>query len=383
MSEDPAQSWNALTIGAYTELDQAEGCIPLAAKGQLSPFSRTSTLWRPQWPAKPDVVFEGGNIGRDNADFHGTHEALSVLTTSHLPLKRLFKSFNATSAATAEAAWFAAQAQVAYPNAWPETIRALMVHSAEWTPAMREQFAPTGSKTELSKLRRICGYGVPSLKRALNCMNNSLVLVAERELKPYCYTDEVTGKPQSGMQMHIYELPWPVETLRDLGDKNVTMRVTLSYFIEPGPGQRGWKEKYRYASHGLRFEVCGAQEEPEEFAKRISNFVAEDENNENSAPIRASNTRDRWAIGLNGRASGSIHSDFFTGTAAELAACNSIAVFPVSGWWKMRTHLGKSTSNARYSLIVSLHTEAQDVDIYTPVKIKIDSTIKTPVTIPV
>ena len=36
-----------------------------------------------------------------------------------------------------------------------------------------------------------------------------------------------------------------MEALSALGDKKVTMRVTLSYFIEPGPGQRGWKDKYR------------------------------------------------------------------------------------------------------------------------------------------
>lgn len=382
MAEDPAQAWNALTIGAYTELDHAEGCEPVASKGQLSPFSRTSCTWKPKWPAKPDVVFEGGNIVCDESGFHGTHEAFSLLTTSHQISRRMFTCFNATSAATAEAAWFAAQVQVAYPNAWPETIRALIVHSADWTPAMRKQFAPIENKTQRTMLKRICGYGVPSLARALYCMNNSLVLVAEREIQPYCYMDDSTGKLKKGMQMHTHELPWPMETLSALGDKRVTMRVTLSYFIEPGPGQRGWKDKYRYASHGLRFDVCGAQENPEEFAKRISRII-EDEEQDDTPRSHASETRDRWDIGSNGRSSGSIHSDFFTSTAADIATCNSIAVFPVVGWWRERTHLKKFASKARYSLIVSLHTEAQDVDIYTPVKVQIDTAIKTPVPIPV
>ena len=54
--EEPAQSWNALTVGAYTELSDIRlgdfaGWNPLAPIGELSPFSRTSVGFRPQWPA--------------------------------------------------------------------------------------------------------------------------------------------------------------------------------------------------------------------------------------------------------------------------------------------------------------------------------------------
>ena len=375
--EDPAQSWNALTVGAYTELIQSPlDYTTLADKGQLSPFSRTSGIWQKQWPAKPDIVFEGGNACTDASGFCGTHEALSVLTTSHRIPAVLFKSFCETSAATAEAAWFAAQIQARYPEAWPETVRALMVHSAEWTPAMRNQFTINGNKTELARLRRICGYGVPSLERALHCMGNSLVLVVEQELQLYRFLDE-NGRLKDGMQMHLFEIPWPVDALRDLGEQKVVMRITLSYFIEPSPSQRGWKDKYRYASHGLRFDVCGPQESQEAFVARISKVVEEEES---ERPV-ATETSGRWAIGSKGRSAGSIHSDFWEGTAAEIASCNHIAVYPVVGWWRKRTHLNKADSKARYSLVVSLHTEAQGVDIYTPVTVQIDSAIKTPVII--
>jgi len=37
------------------------------------------------------------------------------------------------------------------------------------------------------------------------------------------------------------------------------MRITLSYFVEPSPGEVGWKDRYRYASHGLRFELNGPE----------------------------------------------------------------------------------------------------------------------------
>jgi hypothetical protein len=46
-----------------------------------------------------------------------------------------------------------------------------------------------------------------------------------------------------------------------------------------------------------------------------------------------------WAIGVQGRTHGSLHSDWWPGSAAELATCASIVVFPVTGWWKDRPHL--------------------------------------------
>lgn len=52
---DPAQAWNALTVGAHTELtditeDDTGGYSPVAQKGGLSPFSTTSLIWQSQWP---------------------------------------------------------------------------------------------------------------------------------------------------------------------------------------------------------------------------------------------------------------------------------------------------------------------------------------------
>jgi hypothetical protein len=65
---DPAQAWNAVTVGAFTDrcsLDPSDaslrGWSPVAKSGDLSPYSTTSLTFQPQWPLKPDVVFEGGN----------------------------------------------------------------------------------------------------------------------------------------------------------------------------------------------------------------------------------------------------------------------------------------------------------------------------------
>ena len=66
--QNPGQSWNALTVGAFTDLHEPyDTYFPLAPKGGLSPFSTTSYVWdKSKWPVKPEVVLEGGNMVVDN-----------------------------------------------------------------------------------------------------------------------------------------------------------------------------------------------------------------------------------------------------------------------------------------------------------------------------
>ena len=175
-------------------------------------------------------------------------------------------------------------------------------------------------------------------------------------------------------KMHFFELPWPREILEQLAETNVTMRVTLSYFIEPAPGEIGWKDKYRYASCGLRFDVNTEAEDQRAFQLRINGAIEAEENEE-----RSKNDSKRWLIGADNRNRGSIHSDELNLTAAQLATCNLIAVYPIGGWWKTRTNLDKFNEKLRYSLIVSLDTPAENIDLYNAVKTKIETMIKTPI----
>ena len=84
---------------------------------------------------------------------------------------------------------------------------------------------------------------------------------------------------------------------------------------------------------------------------------------------------------MKNRSVGSIHSDMITTTAADLASCNMIAIFPVGGWWKMRTNLNRHNSRIRYSLIVSLETPATEVDLYNVVTTKIAAIVEAPIEI--
>ncbi len=362
---DPAQAWNALTVGAYTVLDEIThpslaGYTPVARRGGLSPFSTTSSTWESRWPVKPEIVMEGGNVADDGAGFATDCGDLSLLSTFWKPTEKHFHPLFATSAAAAQASWFAAQIQVRYPELWPETVRALMVHSAVWTDELRRQFLTGESKTAYARLLRICGYGVPNLERALYSATNSLTLIAQAELQPY-------DKRESGgfktKDMHLHALPWPKGALELLPpDTEVHMRVTLSYFVEPGPGEIGWKDRYRYASHGLRFDVNSPGESRDDFLRRINAAARDDEGKHpgtgSSSPY--------WMIGQ-ARDKGSIHSDIWHGSAQDLASCNHIGIYPTIGWWRERSHLGKWDSRTRYALVVSIVTPEEDVDLYTPV----------------
>lgn len=363
--EDPAQAWNAVTVGAYTDLmtidpDEPgyEGWAPLAPAGELSPYSRTSVAFHRSWPVKPDVVLEGGNVARSpNGSFDWPYSFQLLTTKAPLRDARLLTVTRQTSAATAQAAHLAASIQAEYPSFWPETVRALIVHSAEWTPAMRAEVNAAQLRKDRDVLRRRYGMGVPTLARATRSATDALTLVVQDVIHPF----DGEGRMR---EMHVLDLPWPSAVLTDLADVPVRLRVTLSYFIEPNPACRGWARRYRYASHGLRFDVRQADESTEEFRKRINERALTEEEHR---PTRHGSDSPEWCFGPDLRKVGSLHADIWRGRAVDLARRGVIAVYPVSGWWKERPSRDQSERGARYALVVSIETPGQDVDIWTPV----------------
>lgn len=362
---DPAQAWNALTIGAYTDLvriseEDAGALQPIASGGGLSPFSTTSLSWQPHWPRKPDVVFEGGNAAKD-ALSAVTMPSLSLLTTHHRPTERVFTTTWATSAATAVGARMAAQIMAGYPDLWPETIRGLIAHSADWTDDMRRRYLPVSpSKRDYQNLVRRCGFGVPNLDRAVWSVDNSLTMVLQEHIRPF--TREGSAAPKL-RDMHLHSLPWPQQSLEALGATDVEMRVTLSYFIEPNPSERGVESRYRYESHSLRFDVKRPEESLGAFRARINAAVREEE-----AGTRSGGSADpAWLFGRQARHRGSLHCDVWRGTAARLASLGYLAVYPALGWWKTRQRLQCYDRAARYALIVSIRAPEVEVDLRTEI----------------
>jgi hypothetical protein len=312
---------------------------------------------------------EGGNLGDNGLGPIGM-SSLHLLTTNNEPLTRLFTTFNATSAASALCARMAAQIAAVYPSLRPETIRALIVHSAEWTPAMRAMYLPGAApptKNDYTNLIRHCGWGEPDLGRSLWSASNSLTLVVEDSVHPY---KKERGKSPVSRDMNLHALPWPRQALEALQDAPVQMRVTLSYFVEPNPSARGAASKFHYPSHRLRFDVQRPLDSSTaDFLARV-NAAAQRE--DDGDPV---NPRDPdWYLGERQRHRGSLHQDVWEGTAADLASRGFLAVYPAAGWWRTRPALERYDLPARYSLIVSIRTQQLAIDLYNAIAQQVEIT---------
>jgi hypothetical protein len=373
---DPGQAWNALTVGAYTEKDllsddeNVDGSKPTALHGEISPYTTTSFDWETDWPLKPDIVMEGGNTA-ENQYGKVQADSLSLLTTNHKFLEKPFTAMWATSAASALASKMCAQIMDKYPALRPETVRALIVHSASWTPAMLRQFncdKPRNNKDEYINLVRICGFGVPNLARAMTSMQNDFTMIIEDSLQPY----KIENNTRRNNEIKFYSLPFPQKELLELGGTEIEMRITLSYFIEPNPSSRG-RTHHSYKSHGLRFDVKNPSELESHFRGRLTKAMQEEGvDYKNDTPPGK-----WWILGKNGRTKGAIHSDIWRGSAVDLAGCGNIAIFPVNGWWRDRQKDKTAINNiAHYSLLVSIRTSV-DVDLMSPVEFRIANAIKT------
>lgn len=364
--EDPGQAWNALTVSAYTDMDDQPSDVvyqdwaPLAARGELSPHSRTSVMFSTRkWPVKPDICMEGGNVLSDGGSgFEDKHPLLSLRSTG-TSNDRALTSANATSAASAQAARLAARTMARYPSYWPETVRGLLTHSAEWTPSMWDELQAEHGKTARLSLLRRYGWGVPTDESVLYSSSQAVTLVSQDEFVPFDGTD------YRMRHFRLHSLPWPRAALEELGDEDVRLRVTLSYFVEPSASRRGWRRRYSYASHALRFDLQAPLETQQEFVNRVNRDAQRDEDSEGSSS--SGSASERWLIGPNQRNLGSLHQDEWTGSGQELAASSSIAVYPVGGWWKNNGRADRTSLPVRYALLISLRTRRQDIDLYTPI----------------
>ena len=371
--ENPGQAWNALTVGAcsdMTEIDAAKwpSLQVLGTRGNLSPSSMTTLLWKRTWPFKPDVVAEGGNATIDKSKSNQVvvgPGSLRVLTTSHDMAKSPLAESGDTSAAAAEVARVCAHVHARYPSYWPETVRALVVHGARLTPVMRASIPLVPPKKDKENLLRRFGYGRVELATTLDSEQRRPTLVLQESITPYVKLG--SASPTLGA-LNMHQLPWPTDVLSALGDSTVAMRVTLSYFIEPNPSRRGWQSKFRYQSHGLRFAVKGATENGERFRQRINQLERDEVRLVDDDESIADPDRAQWFFGSQLRSRGSIHSDVWFGTAVQMAEKSHVAVFPVGGWWKDWKGSQGSDVQVRYALVVTLEVLGEaTADIYTPI----------------
>ena len=366
---DPGQSYNAITVGSYTNktMISEPGWEALSSGGEMAPSNSTSNLWESQWPIKPDIVMEGGNLST-NGNTVLDHDSLQPLSLDSEFPEYVFKPFGDTSGSTALASKMGAELISTYPNYWPETIRALIIHSASWTPEMlSNRNIGELKEAERVSLLRTVGYGVPNIVKARECASNNLTLVAQRVIQPFI-VDNNAGKYN---EYHLFNLPWPTSVLEnDLFSQEITLKITLSYYIDPNPGSinRRYATGFSYHSHALDFSVIKPTESLDVFKRRISGAARLDKSDYDASD-------EEWNI-RRVRNRGSIRKDFITMPGASMANRNLIAVYPKNGWYKTRKQLNMMNSKVRYSLIVSLETDEVEADIYTPVMNLVESLVE-------
>lgn len=368
--QSPAQAVNALSVGAVSLKDHGSSKL-VAPVGDLMPTSRTAGPWLRPHASKPDIVMEGGNFSiDDDGIFSRPSDVHMVLTTSRLTPVNPFATSGETSTATAMAAGLATRLAARYPTYRMETIRGLMVHSAEWTPAMIEQAsrlreAGATAQQAANLLLDRYGWGVPNEQRLFSSASNALTMVIEDDLQPY-ERPLKDGKLQSIRlkQMKYFKLPWPEGVLRELTATPVEMRCTLSYFVEPDPHAASRDRTMdRYASHRLKFDVQ-RYGESDGRAQLRNNQLASGE------IIQSSGSDNGWI--LSSRSKGTLVQDVWRGPAYELADRSGISVVPIRGWWGDMPSQDRYERRINYSLIVSIRTPSGvGGDLFTEVMPKI------------
>jgi hypothetical protein len=321
------------------------------------------------------MVFEGGNWARsDRESVPAAIESLQVPTTRRGDVtNRLIGHFGGTSAASAMVARMGAILFAEYPDLWPETVRALLIHSCRWTEAMEAGFEDRPNRERRKRILRCYGYGIPNLERARFSARNATTLIAEREIQPF----RIEKTKGTTNELHLHALPWPTAVLEQLGNTRVRARVTLSYFIDPNPGKRSVSGDTavqlvggaRYPSVGLRFEMKTKNETVEQLQKRINGAELAE-----GARAETRGDKEEWALG-DLRVRGSVHSDVWSGPAIDLAGKDAIVVYPTNGWWRFRPKdRAICERKLRYALVVSIETDDVRVDLHAAVQTMIEQT---------
>lgn len=120
---------------------------------------------------KPDLVFDGGDLLNEQS-------GIEVLAS---PTDNYFRRTAGTSLSTPLITSIAAEIEGLYPNLEVQSIKALLINSANYYKA--KELPLFKNKEEL--LRKLTGYGIPDRNKALLSDNKSITLVIEDKIKTH------------------------------------------------------------------------------------------------------------------------------------------------------------------------------------------------------
>jgi len=347
---NPAQSLQALTVGAVSETDlETDDLVALGRKMEVSSFSRSGPgIWD---VLKPEVVEYGGthvyNKGSIPPQLTTPPEACPELIRKSPEGPAFARDDVGTSFSAPKVTYIASQVEKALPESPALLYRALIVQSARWPKNIN-----TVSKEECVSTLRHIGYGIPDVERATHNDEYRITLVTPLLME--------LGDDEA----HIFRVPIP-EELSNVGeDYDILVEITLSYVANPRRTRRYVKG---YLSTWLDWCCSRIGESAETFARRIfeTGSSIDDDGDFNWALGEAINRG--MAKGYS-RKNGTLQKDWCIIKSNQLSDAFCVAVRGHKGWGGM--------FRAKYSLAVSFEAINQDIAIYEPIRTEVELSVE-------
>ncbi|MCY9666697.1 S8 family peptidase [Paenibacillus alginolyticus] len=343
----PSQSLQAVTVGSIGLSELVGLYTSFSKENEPSSFSCTGPgIWN---SIKPEVVEFGGCYAFDNGN------PSNILLRDDLSPELVSSTLNGgatvrkdkvgTSFSTPKVSSILAHIQQAFPNESTLLYRALLIQSARWPNW-------ASNRGDKNNVIRHIGYGIPDVIRSTENSPNRITLIT-------------TGDVQiKGKQVHIYEVKIPEELRRPGNSYDIRIDVTLSYKAQP---RRTRRNRQRYLSTWLEWEVSKLDESSTSFASRMLEIASDDVSSDEDE-FEEGSSKIKWSIGKQGnhgivkgfhRNSGTVQKDWAIVKSYDLGEKFCLAVIGHLGWNK------DINSSVPYALAVSFEDLDQTVEIYT------------------
>lgn len=343
------RSLQAITVGSVNHAAYEAG--DLKSLGNANEPSAFSSAGLGIWGSiKPEVVEYGGGFVRDG----GTLPSLTtppevcqdLVRTTFGPGAAHSRDGFGTSFAAPKVAHIAAELNRLFPDEPALLYRALIINSARW-PAWAEN-----AENKLAALRHI-GYGLPSMERATtnSAYRATVITKGERRIK--------------AREGHIFQIPIPEQLHAPGGEFDIRIDVTLSYAASP---RRTRRSNRGYLSTWVDWSSSKLGEDLESFKNRILFDGNPNEVDAEDVIPWMIREQDNWGIIRDCRRNiGTVQKDWVVLKSHQLPVDFCIGVVGHPGWDK------DPDAFARYSLVVTFEAVNQDIEIYEPIAVEIDS----------
>jgi hypothetical protein len=352
---NPGQSLAALTVGSVAHTHWHNGFRTSIANAEKpSAFSAAGEgIWG---SIKPDVVEYGGDyVAEDTTPPRVTcTSAVSqpmVCSTMH-GSPATGREAVGTSFSAPKVSHIAAQLAAALPDEPCQLYRALIANSARW-PKWAEE-----SKNKRDVLRQI-GYGIPDLTRATTNDDYRVTLISSGQ------------RSIAAREAHIYHIPVPRELRAPELDCTIRIDVTLAYTALP---RRTRRRVQGYLAARLDWDVSKIGESVQTFSQRI--FFDREKLPKTKGTIFSWMLRDNIDHGVIegvSRQNSTLQKDWCYIRSHELPPDFCIAVVGHPGWDP------SPASKANYAVVVSFEAVNQDLHIYQPISVAVETQVPVPV----